>query len=352
MRLFVAPYTLLDHPDRIVEGLLRTIADSYGINLLSLEHMPVGFVGVHFKGRDSGGSSYFLTVYDGSRLAQISVQRLPFTLAAVHHLQHSGQFTSLAAPLKTTRGRLWAEYEGLPVIVYPYLEGHLLAEEGDSSEPVQEELGRLVAKLHAAHIHPGIENPIREEFRFPFEEPLRRGMLDLQHIPDGAPAEKQALRDLLLPHTDKINSLLSRLHALAYVVRQAVRPYVICHTDLHPWNVIRALSGELVVVDWEGVCLAPPEYDLFIFTGPGFRPFLRAYYEAGGRRDLSAEAFAFYLYRRNLEDLADFIVRILDEDGGPERDRQDLQGIQQTCMAGWADLETAVERMWEELAQV
>lgn len=39
---------------------------------------------------------------------------------------------------------------------------------------------------------------------------------------------------------------------------------VLCHTDAHGWNLIQ--SNKLVLVDWEGLRLAPPEADLNMFT--------------------------------------------------------------------------------------
>ena len=342
-------YVLVNDPERIISGVKNIIQDRYGIDLASIEYMPVGFVGIHFKAVDKDGRGYFLTVYDGSRLAQITTKRLSFILPAVHYLQTSGQFTDLAAPIPDLYGKLWATYKGMPVIVYPFLDGHLLAEEGNDTGKRSIELGRLVAHLHAAELASNIENPIREQFKFHFEAPLRESLAVLEDVHPGAARSTLALRDLLLPQKDKISQLFNRLYELAHSLRQISPPFVICHTDIHPWNVIRTRDGKLTIIDWEGICLAPAEHDLFGFTGSGFGTFLQAYYAAGGRHSLTAEGFAFYFYRRNLEDLTDFISRILDEDGGEARNMRDLEGIQQECMSGWPDLETAVVRMRIEL---
>ena len=340
--------SVLTDPMKITTGLVRVIQDAYGIRLVSIEHMPVGFVGIHYKAHDQSKRDYFITVYDESRLARISAERLYFSLPAVYSLYQSGQFTDLVAPILTLSGKLWIHFMGLPVVLYPFVEGHLLAEEDANGEVIQSELGRLAARLHLAHLDARIENPLYEQFKFHFETPLRSKLeiLDRFH---GEDSGKTALRDLLLPQKRKILSLLDRLHELAAHMQQIAPTFVICHTDIHSWNVIRKKDQRLVIIDWEGIMLAPAEHDLFIFTGSGFRTFLKAYYGAGGKRNLTAEGFAFYFYRRNLEDLTDYIVRILDEEGGLERDRKDLAGIQEDCMAGWPDLETAVAGMQVEL---
>ena len=340
---------ILNEPGKIVAPLVGTIRETYGIDLVSLDHMPVGFVGIHYQARDSDGNGYFITVYDGSRLAKISANRLAFTLPALEFLKRSGQFMDLTAPLPTVGGRLSAYCEGFPVILYPFVEGHLLAEEAPLSKKTWQELGQLVAKLHGSALHPKMMDPIYEQFTFPFEIPLRQGLKKLETIHPSDKMVKTALRELLLPRRELIYQLLNRLHNLADFMRLNSPPFVICHTDIHPWNVIRTVDRKLLIVDWEGICLAPAEYDLFIFTGCDFKFFMQAYFEAGGQRKLTAEAFSFYFHRRNLEDLTDFVVRILDESGGHDRDRRDLDGIQQDCIAGWENLETAVERMQAEL---
>jgi hypothetical protein len=56
-------------------------------------------------------------------------------------------------------------------------------------------------------------------------------------------------------------------------------------------------------------------------------------------------------YRRNLEDLADWVVRILRYNSNDEQDREDLQGIVEDCMSGWPYLETTISKIEAKLAQ-
>jgi aminoglycoside phosphotransferase (APT) family kinase protein len=124
---------------------------------------------------------------------------------------------------------------------------------------------------------------------------------------------------------------------------------VLVHTDLNGSNLLCAPDGTIVILDWEGAMLAPAEHDLFIFTGDDFPAVLRAYRQAGGAPGLYAETFGFYLYRRNLEDLTDWLVTILRENTRAEQDENDLQGIQRDCIDGWPMLETGIRRIAEQL---
>jgi spectinomycin phosphotransferase len=335
-------------PARLAEALQR----SFAISAASIESFSCGFVGRHYMVEAHSGECYFITLYDDTRLARIAAGRLGCTAPLVHGLYHSGCFRHLAPPLAALDGALWSDLDGWPLLVYPYVDGRLLADELPLPAQTHTELGELVARLHAATpFARRFTNLLREQFVFPFEPSLRQSLQDLAHLPRQDHRASLDLRDLLLPHQDAVTAHLDQLHALAESLRRSPPPFVICHTDLHPWNVIRSRAGDLVVIDWENVCLAPPEHDLFIFTGEGFETFLQAYFQAGSRRALSARTFKFYFYRRYLEDLADFLVRILYENEDPQTDRADLDEIR-AMIAGWPDLDTAELRMERILSKV
>ena len=124
-------------------------------------------VGQHYQARTSNGERYFLTLYDDSSLSRTSRRRLHFTLPVTYQLQHSGLFPDLALPLPTLSEALHTEFMGWPLIVYPYIDGHLLDEEPYSAA-TQVELGGLLARLHAATASLELQDPVREEFTFQF----------------------------------------------------------------------------------------------------------------------------------------------------------------------------------------
>jgi hypothetical protein len=153
------------------------------------------------------------------------------------------------------------------------------------------------------------------------------------------------LQRLLLPRRDEVLRLLGELKILAQQVQALKPPLVICHTDINPANLLHTSEGRLLVVDWEGVKLAPAEHDLFIFTGAGFETCLQSYWEHGGVKNLHGTTFAYYFYRRNLEDLADFMVRILHEHQPAEQDLGDLRDTQTDCLDGWVQLAPSADHI-------
>jgi hypothetical protein len=65
---------------------------------------------------------------------------------------------------------------------------------------------------------------------------------------------------------------------------------------------------------------------------------------------LNGDLFGFYFYRRNLEDLTDWVIRVLCENTRDEQDENDLNGILEDCMDGWPHFETAIEQIKAQLA--
>jgi len=97
----------------------------------------------------------------------------------------------------------------------------------------------------------------------------------------------------------------------------------------------------------------PPEHDLFMFAGTAFFPadrfgwFLDRYEDAFRPISLDADVFGFYFYRRNIEDLAEFVAS-LTAGGGDDADLRAALGYTADLVDEWPQLErrtTAVRRL-------
>jgi spectinomycin phosphotransferase len=121
------------------------------------------------------------------------------------------------------------------------------------------------------------------------------------------------LHDLVAPRADELRAAVARLQALRDHARARGGETVLCHTDIWGSNFILSSDGTLHLVDWNGALIGPPEADLFMFAGTGFFPaerfdwFLERYEAAFRPIQPDPGVLGFYFYRRNLEDLADFV---------------------------------------------
>jgi len=111
---------------------------------------------------------------------------------------------------------------------------------------------------------------------------------------------------------------------------------VLCHGDLIGDNLLRDRGRRLWLVDWDGATLAPRERDLALFAGQRFERFLADYERVADYRrfDLDPDLVAFFLLRRNLDDLVDWLGAVLGNDRPDEQRRGDLDGSGGACRAG------------------
>jgi len=324
-------------------ALMETIQQVYGYPFSSLLFLPEGMVGWHYLADCANGKRAFVTLLPDTHMARLQIQRLDFTLALTTRLYESDLFTAQPAVYRTRVGKLKANFQGRPLILYEYIAGKNLA--GVQPYPIEilRSLGRLTAQLHRATSTVGMEVPYFEQFHLPFEEPLLTCLSELEQVPDDARPGLVELRDVILPRRETLLDLLSRLHKLGETCRLLNPPMVLVHTDMTPHNILNTSQSELFIVDWEGIMLAPAEHDLFIFAGEGFSTLLSAYCQEAREPSLHPELFAYYFHRRNLEDIAEFIISILHENTTAEEDRFELDLLYSDSLQGWPFLETSLE---------
>ena len=100
-----------------------------------------------------------------------------------------------------------------------------------------------------------------------------------------------------------------------------------CHSDLHPGNLLICADGALYIVDWDNPILAPKERDLmFIGWGTGDRWHgareEALFYQGYGQAAVDRMALAYYRYERIIQDIAAFCEQLLLKvEGGEDREQ-------------------------------
>jgi spectinomycin phosphotransferase len=326
-------------------ALIQAIRRAYGLGVARLTFVPKGEVSTSYVVDCAGGDRYFFKCLDASRLGKMSASRLDFYLPLTWNLYSKGLFRNLPVPVKTRSGGFYTHCDGLPLILFDFIAGRTLDDEHPLSDATLAALARSVATIHRSTPEIGVENPIIERFDVPFEDDLLNGLDELGRVTRRDRWGKRVLRDLLLPRKGEILGYLDRLRELQSVARTMRKDRVLCHTDLWGSNLIQGDDGSLYILDWEGAVLAPPEHDLYPFTGERFDAFLTHYEREFCPVSLDRDLFRFYFYRRNLEDLTDWVFRILYENADVEQDRNDLRGIVEDCVSGWPYLEGGISEV-------
>lgn len=320
--------------------LIATVRTVYGLPVDELTFIPVGVPSVCYAASCEGGVRYFLKLWPATRVGRAAAARRDVALPLTRALYERGLFTRLPSPLTTRAGRLWATFDGASFAIFPFLTGHT----PPAPWPCElwDELANTMAALHVATPALADVLPPRETFRIAFERDLLRGMARIAQIGRRDRPGLRALRNLVEPRYAEIGSQLARLHAFQDVVRRLPSPFVVCHTDMGGDNVLVDSGGQLFVLDWDDVILAPPEHDLHEARGGDVAHFLKHYTEAGGMQPLYLDQFAFYLLRRSLHDLTVRLLRILEENTSTKQDDKALVGIEAWGFAQWAVLDSTL----------
>ena len=335
-------------------ALIARVRQEYGIALEGLTFVPEGEVAHCYIAQDIHDERYFIKLLSPSRLGRISTSGLDVYLPLTWELHAQGILPHIAYPRRTLQGDFRSGFDGSVLVLYPFIEGRQVGFATPMPDAMLAQLAGLVGILHRSTSQVHVAGLRAEGFGLPFEGDLRRGLEALERVTTDDRPGRQALRELLWPRKGQVLGLLERLKGLQRSARRAGKPLVLCHTDLHGANLIEGEGRELYILDWEGVCLAPPEHDLFMFVGDdrfadGFLPY---YEREAGPAALDPCVFGFYFYRRSLEDLTDWVVRILYENTDDAQDQSDLEGIVADCISAWPDLEPAMRETEAKLARL
>jgi spectinomycin phosphotransferase len=131
---------------------------------------------------------------------------------------------------------------------------------------------------------------------------------------------------------DEIRAMVERAAVLGQALRARALPFVLCHSDLHAWNVLLGTDDEIAIVDWDNPVFAPKERDL-MFIGGGVGAVWDTpreeslFYRGYGPTEIDPGALAYYRYERIVADLAAYGAEIFGAQGGVEDRENGLRQV-------------------------
>lgn len=324
--------------------ILRALRSAYGLDAETVTFIPGGTAPAYRA--EGPGGRVFVKVLPETPSGRVMAGRVAAEVPFLRALRESGVLPRVPRPLPTLAGADLGDVEGHPLAVFGWIEGTTL---GDGWETALGELAPLLGRLHAGTdkvTGKVVRLPVPpEDFDLPFEGGFLEDLRFLRIVPPGSRPGVHALRDLVLPREDGLRRLLGQARSFQRAARARARPLVVCHTDAHGGNVMRDVSGELWIIDWETARLAPPEHDLWML-GARLAGVLPAYEEAAGRNaGLDPDVLGFYLCRRVLEDLASDVGWVLHENMRPEEDAANLAVVERYVLPALARVEEDLDAL-------
>ena len=269
---------MLIEPSGINRSALKEwLADCYQLRIADLCLMPVGADSFNYHAIDTDLRSWFVNCRRSAPVA-----RLHGDLAALERSYHvawalrdAAGLSFLSCPIPSRTDTLASSFGGLPVSVFPFLEGR--AGWAETSE----EQTALLASVRALHNATPVVRRCRpsvETFEPTFEFPLTKALARVPNLDASVGPFAARLKRSLAAHHAYLLERLARFHALrSAVLAEGPADWVITHGE-PAWNVIWGPSGH-TIVDCGELWLAPPERDLFLFENAGGRPDRRELYD-------------------------------------------------------------------------
>ncbi len=235
----------------------------------------------------------------------------------------------IVSPIKTRDGRLWSKYESCIAVLYPYVDGKNAVESKIS--PAQwGKIGAIIQQMHTLPISSDIKNGVpKETFTQQFRREVTKYLKSIEHKAFNNGIEKE-MGHLLSAQQHEITNMINKAENLASQLKKEPIELVLCHADLHGWNILVEKRKNLYVIDWDTVQLAPKEKDL-MFIGAGIwnsgdtcDEEEALFYKGYGPTVINNRALAYYRYERIIQDIAEYCHHIFSSDDTQEHKKQSL----------------------------
>jgi len=315
---------MLTQPALADQAIRDYLLTSYALPIQAVEFLPLGadLRSAVYRVTTPAGRPYFLKLRRGD-FAEIAV-----SLPAFLHAQGARQ---VMVPLANRAGRYWSQAHGFHWMLYPFMAGCNGYEVGLSAAQWIA-LGANLAIIHRSVPPPDLEAHLPCETYAPALRAVVRaydGQVAQTAYSDPLAAQFAALWSR--QHAE-IWRIVERAEQLAALLRDRELPFVICHSDLHPGNLLIGENDALAIVDWDNPTLAPKERDL-LFVGGGVGGTWNTpeddalFYQGYGDAPVDPLALSYYHYERIVADFAAYADELLGVQGSVEDRTQSLGHI-------------------------
>ena len=303
--------------------LKELLSNTYALPLQSITFFPEGEDSYGYIAVSETGEKYFAK-------ASTSVPNSCLQVASL--LRHQCNISGIVAPLETLEGTLSVPWQNFQVSLFPFIEGKSrwdlwkVGKDFTDAELLQTAI--LLATIHGCIDTVASNNLTVATYDLPLRQELHRVLEAPRKIPPQNRYQKQLI-EAIAQHSSEILQTLERYDSLGRSASALQTPFVITHSDPTPGNLILDTENRLYIIDWDGVCLGPPEKDLASFTGERFDVVLEGYLtERQNGPALHADIFGFYIYEWTLNEIRDYGTKILFMNNDAQQNEYDWESLQ------------------------
>jgi spectinomycin phosphotransferase len=317
---------MLEKPDIQDDQLIACLQAAYGLQIAHFTFLPLG---------GDLSTAVYRVVTDDQTPYFCKLKRGDFdeTSVALPNFLSKQGIAQIIPPLPTQTGQLWAVLGEFKLILYPFVEG-TSGYEVELTERQWADFGAALKRLHTVIVPPALALTIQTERYDPeWRERCKQIIKRLDKETFDEPVTI-AWAAFMRSQRETVLALIERAEQLAHRMASRSMEFVLCHSDIHPGNLLIDTRGTLFLVDWDYPLLAPKERDLmFIGGGQGFMPYSAEreetlFYRGYGQAALDPIALPYYRYERSITDIAVESERVLSRTLGSQDRAQALEYLQ------------------------
>ena len=294
---------MLEAPNIPYDLLIACVREQYQKPAASIEFLPIGLdtTAWAYRVRSADGTTWFLKLKKGA-IYEASL--------LVPRLLHDRGIIQVVAPLTTRTDTLWTQLNSdYFAILYPFIEGGNGMDVGLSDEQWVI-FGHTFKEIHSVVLPDNLQAHVRQETFVPsqqWRQTIMRLDTHIQNVPPKNTFEQEFAK-FWMSQRDEIHRIIGRAMTLGLQLQTKPSSLVLCHADIHTANLLLTPAGELRVVDWDQLILAPIERDLMFVINDkdAQREKMKLFMNGYGPVSINLLALAYYRYEWVIQELADF----------------------------------------------
>lgn len=292
---------MLTEPKNKKEKITDCLTREYGIHVKSIAFMPLGADAntIIYKVESDKGEMYLLKIRTGD---------FDETSVLVPYYLHEQKVEHIIAPVLTQDLKPYY-FDGTDYFTLYSFVDTLEISKDQFIEDNKVALGALMRKIHRLEIPNSIKSKVKKyEFSSKWSESLIHSIDKIQETTFNNQLAIE-LVEFIKEKDDVIRTLINYSQELIGELSLASEEFVLCHGDLHFWNLLIDKQNYLYLIDWDTVILAPKERDL-MFIGSKIddlwntRQDIDLFYEGYGMTEINKLVQDYFRADRIIEDLA------------------------------------------------
>ena len=317
--------SMLEKPQLKDEEIINCLRKDYGLSVEKISFLPLGA---------DPNTCVYRAVTKEEAIYFAKLRKGDFTEASVaipNFLSDLG-IKQIIPPLTTQTGQLWTKLHSFKVILYPFVEGHAGLDIRMSNLQWLE-FGTALKQFHTADIPANLTSRIqRDNFSPRWRNRVKMYLERIEKETFHEHIKIEAV-DFLKSNKDETFNVVKRAEQLVQMLREEHLEFILCHSDIHGYNLLIDNNSALYIIDWDTLIFAPKERDLMFIGGghgdSGYTPQEEEamFYQGYGQTNINQIAIAYYRYERIITDIADDCDLIFLSDEGTENRAAALEDL-------------------------